>query len=488
MATTVEVPETADNDSPDYRNAAHRAQAEDLLLVRSAHGGTKTMRARGKEFLPQHPMESDRKYNDRLRQAVALNAMQKTVEGLVGMVFRRDPVFSEDMPPDIESHMESVDAHADALNIFMRRVAENALLDGHTWVHVEAPRQTPDVRSRLAEERAGIRPYWVNVLKGQAINWRYAMRGGLPVLTLFCYREGATEPAGLFGEVHRERIRVLRDDNGVIMGELWELQEDPNDRREKWAQVDAYRVDVPTIPVVFIPAYRTMEQGESDPPLRDLAYEQAEHYRVRSDRQKSLTFSCIAVPYLFGENVTDADGSPRVKWGVDGMLVVNDATAKAGVIESQGFGLEATKEELQEIEARMASMGLRMLVKRPNPSPQTATEQLLGKSQDDAGLVVFAKLLEDAANNILTYHGAYLRQPAPGSIAINRDFHTQIMDPGWMREIRELVANRWLSVETMWEMLVEGEVLTESFSAEGERARIVEDIAAEGLTFDAPGA
>ena len=46
MATTVEVPETADNDSPDYRNAAHRAQAEDLLLVRSTYGGTDYARTR----------------------------------------------------------------------------------------------------------------------------------------------------------------------------------------------------------------------------------------------------------------------------------------------------------------------------------------------------------------------------------------------------------------------------------------------------------
>lgn len=466
-------------DSPSYECQSYRDQIDDVRLMRQVHGGTKSMRAEKEKYLPRHPMETVEKYKKRLSIAVAYNALRRTVDGLIGMIFRREPTVSEDMPGAMQDHADNIDLKGNNLPVFLRETGENALLDGHTWIHVESPR-TDGVRTDREAEQAGIRPYWINVKKSQAINWRYEMRNGRPVLTLFVYREGAVDPDGEFGEKAVDRIRVLREgeraENGErtnVRGELWELQED-SEGVKRWVLDVQYRVGVTEIPVVALYAEKTAEY-ESRPPLQDLAYEQIEHYRVRSDRQKSMTFSSIAVPWVFGTDVTDKEGNSKITWGADGMLLLNDPEASAGILESQGHGLEATKEELQEIKENMASLGLQMLVRRTGARPETATSNLLDKSESDASLAAFALAIQDAANECLRIHASYESTiQNPGSVVVNRDFHDQLMEPQMLRVLSDMVGEAVLSLDTMWDILIAGEVLPEDFDPELERERIAQ--------------
>lgn len=475
-------------DSPAYQCSAYREQMPDVDLMVETYGGTKTMRAQGKKLLPQHPMEADAKYKARVAQAVAFNAVRKTIEGLSGMIFRRDPVVSADMPEVVAAHLENVDLRGNNLAVFLHRLSDLALRDGHAWVHVESP-PADGFRNAAESERAGVRPYWITIKKQQAHNYRWTIRGGRPVLTLFAYREGHVEAAGAFGEERRERIRVLREGTvdaetgvrGAVTGEVWELREVADaqgNRKPQWVRVEWYETGVAEIPVVFV-ASEAEGEFQSRPPLLDLAYEQIEHYRVRSDRQKSLTFASIAVPYVFGREVTDQEGNAKVKWGADGMLLLNDPEAKAGMLESQGFGLDATQAELQAIQQNMAALGLRMLLRKSSPQPTTATADILEKSESNASLATFATALEDAVNLALIYHAAYRTDvQTPGTVAVNRDFHEQLVSPQMIQVLSGLVGEGRLSQETMWAMLIEGEVLPEDFDPEIERARIAQDGAA----------
>lgn len=472
-------------DSPDYECASYREQIGDVKLVRAVFGGSKTMRAEKQRFLPKHPLEEPTAYEDRLKIARAYNALQKTVEGLSGMIFRRDPTVDEDMPELVKDHLEDIDRRGNKLAVFLHHVADDALLDGHAWVHVEAP-PTEGFRNEQEADAAGVRPYWIRIKKAQAINWRYEIRAGRPILTLFVYREGVSQPVGEFGEESRQRVRVLRegalDEMGVrgpVRGELWELRrvQRGSAEREEWVRIKEYQVGVSEVPVVFVPS---KEAGEfsSSPPLLDLAEEQIEHYRVRSDRQKNMTFASISVPYVFGQRVTDEQGNAQVKWGPGGMLLLNDPEASAGVIESQGFGLESTRDELAAIKENMASLGLRMLVRPTGVQPTTATAELLGKSESSASLAQFAITLEDATNRLLEIHGDYEGVDQPGSVRINKSFFKQLLSPEQIRAWGDEVARGHLSLDTMWQLLIEGEGLPDDFDPEEERARIEQDGAA----------
>ena len=91
----------------------------------------------------------------------------------------------------------------------------------------------------------------------------------------------------------------------------------------------------------------------------------------------------------------DETGNPSVAWGPDGMMLSNDPEAHAGVIESEGHGLEATKAELADIAARMAALGLQMLVRTGSPQPGandvSATADIMKRAEGDAALVRYAE-------------------------------------------------------------------------------------------------
>lgn len=470
-----------DVDSPAYECVSYAAQIDDVRMMGDVHGGTKSMRKKGEKYLPKAPFETEKKYKVRLNAAVAFNALKRTVMGLTGMIFRRDPVLSDDMDTGIAEATDDIDRRGHKLPVFMHRIAKHALRDGHVWIHVEAPRA--GAAADRAQERAkGLRPYWIPVKKAEAINWRSEIRDGEPVLTLFVYRTGGIEPDGLFGEREVDQIRVLRETVMGVRGELWEFREKTKDTPAHWLQVDEYPIANERVPVVFLPSNESGAAFESEPPLIDLAYEQIEHYRVRSERQKSLSFTAVSVPYVFGKDVVDDDGNSKVKWSADSVMLLNDPDATAGMIESAGNGLAAQKDELSDIEARMASLGMQMLVRPSGPQPGsgdvTATSDLLRRTETEAPLVLFADAIETAANEGLKLHAGYgVKKPDPGTITINRDFHDKLLDPQTAKVLHEMVASGDLSRETFWGRLVEGELLDESFDAKEERARIANESA-----------
>mgnify|MGYP001178553899 FL=1 len=198
-----------DPKQPDYRSSSYMEQMADVHLCRDVYGGTKTMRAASETYLPKGVHEHSDEYDDRLGRATLFPALERTVHGLVGMLLRKDPALAKDAADAFVEDAQNIDLTGRPLATFARDVAVDALVDGHVWVLVEYPR-VQDTPASLADERErGLRPYWCAIKKQDAINWRYEMRDGRPVLTMFVYRDSVVEPQGAFGEEIRERVRVL---------------------------------------------------------------------------------------------------------------------------------------------------------------------------------------------------------------------------------------------------------------------------------------
>ena len=449
----------SDENKPDYTSPLYDAQMEDVGLVRNVYGGTKTMRAAKEIYLPKNPEEEREDYETRLDRCVLFNATARTVKGLVGMVFRKDPVLMEDVPASIAADAENIDMAGRALPVFARDVFENAMIDGHTWVHIEMPKVDGErVRTRADERQAGVRPYWVNVLKQDAINWRYTMIGGKPVLTLFVYRETALAETGEYGAAVVERFRVLRPGSF----EVWEKQSEGE--REHWVMVDGGPTSLSYIPVVYVPANRTGIY-ESTPPLLDLAYLNIAHWQIYSDHRYGLWFAMVPMPVFTG--VEDV----AFRWGPNATISLPNPESGAQILEASGSALEHSKTELKDTEARMAALGLQMLV-RETRAAETAQAKMLDKAESDSALAAAARALEDALEEALAIHGEYRGERLSGAIQVNRDFHEQSLDPQMVTAYSNMVAAGQLSLDTMWAELVRGEVLHEDFDPEVERERI----------------
>src|SRR5688572_18854459 len=136
---------------PDYKVAAYTAMSAAWTLVRDVSGGTDTVRAAGETYLPKEPAEKDANYQRRLKRSVFFNAYRRTREALVGMVFKKDPELSEDVPQVIQDHLENVDLAGTHIDVFAKEVFSDAF-EGHVFILVEMQPSLPQ-GSTLADEK-----------------------------------------------------------------------------------------------------------------------------------------------------------------------------------------------------------------------------------------------------------------------------------------------------------------------------------------------
>ena len=442
-----------DPSSPDYRSPSYIEQMPDVRLCRDLYGGTKTMREAGETYLPKGYHEHRDEYDDRLKRATLFPAFERTVHGLVGVMLRKDPALDETAADIFFEDAENIDLAGRSLPVFVRDITVSAMIDGHAWGLVEYPRIYNDAApTSLADERErGLRPYWCVIKKQDAVNWRYEMRDGRPVLTLFAYRESVVDPVGTYGQDVKECIRVLTP--GAF--EVWQRAE--GDGQAQYQLVDEGETSLDYIPVTPLYTNRT-GHFESVPPLLGLAYENVNHWQTRSDRQYALKFAGSPFPVFSGAD------PQNVEWGMSRALFLPDSDANAMLLESSGNSLQASREELKDIEARMAALGLQMLV-RETRAAETAEAKLLDKSESDSALAVIARGLEGFLNTMLAMHSDYRGVDAP-TITVNRDYNAQQIAPALISEIRHMVADGQLPVEDMWTLLQAGELLPTTFDAE----------------------
>ena len=442
-----------DKSKPDYECDAYTRMAEPILFVRTVYGGTRTVRGVGKALLPKHPSEEQEDYQRRLERAVFYNATKRTVTGLVGMIFRKEPQWDELPPPRTAEESLNIDMCGHDISVYTRMLAADAMIDGHTWVVVDMPRADRAPASAADEREMGLRPYWVQVKAQDAINVQWGLQDGKPRIRMFAYKYTKTEESGEFGEDVLEVIRVLRPGSA----------QDFYRTEDGWQADEPVVVSLPYVPVAFVPANETAPY-ESEPPLLDLAYENIDHYQIRSDHRHAAMFASTPMPVFSGMARED------VEWGANRALFLPDPEASATMLESSGASLASTRQDLKDSEGRMASYGLQMLVGEKRAA-ETEQAKLIGKAESDSTLAAMARGIQDGINVALAIHADWTKTN-PAALALNMDFHEAPLDASTVSSLSNMVARGHLSLETMWTALVSGEVLPDTFDPELERERI----------------
>ena len=465
----------ANEDNPSVKSQAYLDQLDDWTLVNDCFAGTRAVRDKGTAYLPQNPSEFQDDYNTRLNQANFWNASKRTRDGLVGMVFRKNPVLaqpSEDedqrgemadpVPPEILKHLENVDLQGSHFDVFTKEVFRDALSDGHAFILVDMPPPVPVEEPTVTKrDELGRRPYWVRINKEQVINWRAENNpDGVTVLTQVTIREQVTVPAGQFLDAEETRYLVLRPGSW----ERWKVEEEKN-KETVVTLIDSGTTSLDVIPLA--PVY-TNRVGFmiSAPPLLDLCFENLRHYRLQSDLDTIMHVCNVPILTAIGRDDTTAK------------LVVGPFTAvdlpmgaELKYTEHSGPAIEAAQAELGNSKANMATLGLLLLSQRPQVA-QTATESVIDDKAESSELAGMARGLEDGIETALMYHAAYLNQKSGGSVTVNKDFAKLGLDPQKITAISTAVEKRQLSLETMWEIMQRADELPNTFDAKKEQKRL----------------
>jgi len=473
--------QAAKKDDPSTTGKAHDRQQKAVDVCRDVFAGTLNMRDRGGLYLPQFPKEIDTAYSSRLKQSVLFNAFKRTVNGLVGMIFRNDPQPTEEVPDIIEGLMDDIDLQGRHFTVFSRDVFTDAMIDGHACVLVDYPSVEEGEVPTLADERSkGLRPYWLDVRKQQVLSFRTRQEQGRTVLTQAAIQFITTEEDGRFGEKEVERIRVYRimdargedgADARYVSWEEWVKREKSKKIGEQYVMEKEGRLTIPEIPLVAIYVNRTA-YFESDPALLDLALENIKHYQVRSDQDNALHVCSIPIPIFTG-----LEEENELKVGSNVGVILPEG-GSAVYLEPKGNALSHGRLQIQDIEQRMAALGLAML-QRQTRSAETAQAKMIDKAESDSALASAARGLEDGLNECLRLTAMWMKIDGGGEVNVNFDFMAQQMDPQMIDVLAKMVAQGYLTLQTLWELLIAGEVLPATFDPVEELQRLEEASEAE---------
>ena len=427
-----------DKDLPSTPSAAAKRQAPAVAMVRDLWQGTDAVRAKGTAYLPQGAGEHPQDYAAKLKRAVFFNAFRRTVEGLTGLVFSKDPKLGDDVPAPIVDQWENIDNAGTHGDVFVRERLQDALQAGHNLILVEYP-DTGGATTRADEAPLGpIRPYWVPVNKENVLSWRTTVEAGKTILTQLVLKECANVAAGMFGEVEQTRYRVLYRRAGVVGWALLEVTE----RKSINIVAEGLYPTQDEIPVVEIITSGRRGLFDSDPPLMDLAYLNIAHYQQLADanwaRYKTNS------PILFGAGITQPvaeDGSQpeEISVGPNSAILQANENASLTYVSHDGAALDNCDKALETLKSDMGTLGLAMLAPQKRAT-ETAEAKRLDKATSDSALSVTARGLQDGVERALYFHARYLKLPDGGSIEINRDFEGLAMDPAVMSAFASLIA------------------------------------------------
>ena len=399
-----------------------RQMEEELRLVHDLMGGTATMRRAGARWLPREEGESWSAWRARLNRSVLFNGVGRLVQVLSGSPFRQDVVLN-DAHRSIQKLAINMDGKQMGLTDFIRNVLSVMLVDGMAYIQIESPktggvpyfiiRRASDVIGALADEAGGLQEVRIadSLIRRQG-----------------SYREGVLRRIHLYSADH------------------WELWHEQDSQLGKWHKAEEGAHDLGAVPLVPIIANPTGFMT-ARPPLMDMAWLNLAHWQSASDQRHILHVA--RVPILFGRGLQMAERGLEI--GPNRLILSDDPAADLKFVEHSGAAIAAGRQDLVDLEDRMAVMGLDMIARRSGS--MTATARAIDSAQCHAALDAILTALQSGMMAAFAMAAQWMGLPEGAAGSLSLSSHHPFLgeveaQASWLLEARqagELTQEQFLS-------------------------------------------
>lgn len=403
---------------------------------RALMAGTSGMRDAGETYLPRYPLETAEAYRDRLKSSWLFNGYRKTVRDMAGRVFGKPVELGDTVDQRIADWSDNIDNAGHDLSTFARMVFEDGIDAGISYILVDSPRRTGTVTQAQAQSQ-GLRPYFVHLPVESLIGWKTGIVANATVLMQLRIMETASEPVDEFTEKAVPQIRVLDRTPGGVQVRLFRKADD---KHGDWLPYDEpFMTGLTEITVVPFYANRVgFFQGA--PLLDDLADVNIAHWQSQSDQRNIMHFA--RVPILFAAGRADSEGPLVISAGM--ATVSSDPAAKMQWVEHSGQAIGAGRQDLKDLEFQMEAHGLQIVA----PTMQSATGAAIDEAKATSTLSMTADELKDALEQAMIWLAEYAGIPGEFTVAVNKDFGTNMMGAQELAGLLSAVNTGQLSRET----------------------------------------
>ena len=406
-------------------------------IIRDCLAGSEAIKCAGTLYLPM-PNASDKSKENRARyeaykkRAVFYNATNRTLQGMVGQVFMREPV------SEIPDQMDIIEDNATGSGVTLEQTAKKTLAFslsyGRSGLYVDYPFM--EVGATVEQIQSGeVRPTISTFDPMSIINWRTVTEGAVTKLSLVVLAEAWPfhDDGFEIKTALQFRVLTLNKGTGNYNVEIW---------REPQPTTWAMGADIPTgknfalaegpyepkdaqgqpfkeIPFLFVGSQNN-DVNIDNPPLYDLADLNVAHYRNSADYEEACYMIGQPTYWFSGltESWVDTVLKNKIQLGSTGGVMLPEG--------GQGGLLQPTpntmcKEAMDAKEKQMIALGAKLV--ENVQVQQTATQSRQDQASETSILAAATKNVTAAYQWALAWCGRFMGiEIGDNAYVLNNDF------------------------------------------------------------------
>jgi hypothetical protein len=466
---------------PDYDAAAAKWQK-----VEDASAGEDAVKGKAEAYLPR-PNPGDKsaqnteRYKSYVARAVYYNATGRTLKGLVGLAFDKDP--EVDLPASMEPAETDITGSGVTLFQHAQGTLAEVLKTGRAGLLADFPPAVSGSVSK-ADEANGVRPTLTFYPATAIVNWRTTRVASKTVLSLVVLLETHETPNGF--ETKREtQYRALKLDGGRYVVEIWRKR--TTDNKDEWFVAETYSpvqgngAAWTEIPFQFVGA-NTNDTSIDDAPLYDIATLNLAHFRNSADYEDSVY--TVGQPQVWMSGLDDVWVKMLEEKGIyfgSRAILPLPVNGAAGIMQAEPNTL--AKEAMGGKEDQMAALGARLI--QAGSAVKTATQQ---DSEDTVAHSVLSLAAENVSAGYRSALGWYADFANAGDGApeftLSNEFTKSTIDAQMLTALVAAVQGGQLPLSVFWAKLRAAGIIDSDKTDEALRGEIATEGPAAGDTPD----
>ena len=409
------------------------------VMIEDACEGARAVKEKKRLYLPspvsvaKETNETKERYNSYLKRAVYTNFCSRTLSGLKGAAFKKEPVI--ELSPGLEYLLEDANGSGVGLVQLAKDSLSELLKKGRLGFLVDYP----TIDGNPSEEdlqrmnvKANVCLYSTECI----INWRTASIAGNTVLSLLVLKESYNASDDEFEEKREEQYRVLRLDSAGYSVQLYrEIDEEYRPVADPYYPRNARGSTFNRIPFFF--AGSTNNDYTIDvPPFEALAELNIAHYRNSADLEEN-SFVHGQLTLGVTSSLTPEQFKQANPNGIQvGARAGHYLGASGGFHSVQANPSSLTKEIMADKVEQMRMIGAKIVW--DTAGNQTATAAAIEHSSEHSLLSDIANNLSEVLTSCFAVVGEFMGVSGESFIEINSDYTEYAADPQLMASVVDL--------------------------------------------------
>lgn len=415
-----------------------------------------------KAYIPKiSRSQKDDQYHAYLDRALFYGATGRTLKGLVGLVFAKEPVIS--LPGGAKVIQDDADGYGTPLSEFSEKVVTEVLGVGRCGVLVDRP-DAGDFPTKLDEEKAGYRPAMAIYPAESIINWA-AKKSASGVMDLSKVVLAELSEAG------KPQYRELLIEGGLYQVNIWIMDGD-TPKLEKTITPTLNGSPLTKLPFYFF-GPSSGKWNVEEPPLLDLIEVNRSHYMSSADLEHGRYYCGLPTPVFAGFGYEDDTNTKEIVLG-SSEGISGPADAKASYLEFTGSGLSTLEKALEQKERMMAMLGSRMLAEDKRQA-ETAEALRIRASGESATLASIANTVSRLLTQAVKMAADWMNVSGDVSIQLNTEYTPTGLSAQELTALLQMVQSGKLPKFDFFAALKQGGIIGQNRTFEDYQAETPED-------------